>query len=72
MARTVIIQHAVPTQNSIKRDDGEQLSSYCAVNGARKRGTFLGEHISLKMGHFAPFLATIQPLSKARAFLLGK
>jgi hypothetical protein len=24
------------------------------------------------MGHFAPFLATIQALSSARAFLLGK
>jgi hypothetical protein len=32
-------------------------------------GCFLGEHISLKMGPIAPFLATIQPLSSAHAFL---
>jgi hypothetical protein len=37
---------------------------------AHEKGVhFLGEHISLKMGPFAPFLATIQALSKARAFL---
>jgi hypothetical protein len=33
---------------------------------------FWGEHISSKMGPFAPFLATMQPLSKARVFLLGE
>jgi riboflavin transporter FmnP len=29
-------------------------------------------HIFLKIGHIAPFLATIQRLSKTRAFLLEK
>jgi hypothetical protein len=33
---------------------------------------FMGEHISLKMGPFAPFSATIQRLSKTRAFLSKK
>jgi hypothetical protein len=30
---------------------------------------FLGENISLKMGSFAPFLATIEALSTTRALL---
>jgi hypothetical protein len=40
---------------------------------AHEKGVhFWGEIFPSKMGHFAPFLATIQPLSKARAFLSGK
>jgi hypothetical protein len=34
--------------------------------------TFFRGHISLKMGRFAPFLATIQRLSKTCGFLLNK
>jgi hypothetical protein len=33
---------------------------------------FFRGHISLKMGRFAPFLATIQRLSKTCAFLFKK
>jgi hypothetical protein len=36
------------------------------------RGPFLRGHISLKMGRFAPFLATIQALSKTCAFFLSE
>jgi hypothetical protein len=41
------------------------------LTGPEKGVLFWGEHVSLKMGPFAPFLATIQPLSKARVFLLS-
>jgi hypothetical protein len=34
-------------------------------------GIFFGGHISLKIGHIAPFLATIQALSKTQVFLLS-
>jgi hypothetical protein len=42
------------------------------LTGPEKWGPFLRGHISLKMGPFTPFLATIQALSSARAFLSGK
>jgi hypothetical protein len=44
-----------------------------ALLTAHEKGVhFLGEHISLKNGTFSPFLATIQPLSKTRVFLLSE
>jgi hypothetical protein len=42
------------------------------LTGQEKEVHFVGERISLKNGTFPPFLATIQPLSSARAFLLGE
>jgi hypothetical protein len=53
---------------------GDNLNSIhvMAVNKQQAFGViFLKGHISLKMGPIAPFLATIQPFSSARAFLLS-
>jgi hypothetical protein len=50
------------------------LNSFQAIAPltAHEKGVhFFGGHISLKMERFAPFLATIQALSKTRVFLLG-
>jgi hypothetical protein len=47
----------------------KQDSCYGADIGANIGGTFFWGHISLKMGRFAPFLATIQAISKTRVFL---
>jgi hypothetical protein len=50
------------------------LNSFQAIaplTGQKKGVLFLGGISPSKMGLFAPFLATIQPLSSARAFLLG-
>jgi hypothetical protein len=42
------------------------------LTGPEKRVLFGGSIFPSKMGPFAPFLATIQPLSSARAFLLSE
>jgi hypothetical protein len=42
------------------------------LTGHKKGLHFWGSIFPSKMGPFAPFLATIQPLSSARAFLLGE
>jgi hypothetical protein len=42
------------------------------LTGHKKGYFFWGSIFPSKMGPFAPFLATIQPLSTARAFLLGE
>jgi hypothetical protein len=50
------------------------INSFQAIaplTGQKKGVFFLRGNISLKMGRFAPLLATIQPFSEARAFLLG-
>jgi hypothetical protein len=48
-----------------------KLNSFQAIAPlmGQKKGSFLRGHISLKMGCFAPFLATIQALSRTRVFL---
>jgi hypothetical protein len=40
--------------------------------GPKKGFHFFRGHISLRMGPFAPFLATLQALSKTYAFLLSE
>jgi hypothetical protein len=42
------------------------------LTGPKKGVYFWGSIFPSKMGPFAPFLATIQPLSSARAFLTGE
>jgi hypothetical protein len=49
---------------------GEQDSGYGANIGANLGIHFWGSIFPSKMGPFAPFSATIQALSRARAFLL--
>jgi hypothetical protein len=55
------------SQQALKQD-----SSYATNIGATFGGKFFRGHISLKMGPFAPFLATIQALSRTRVFLLSE
>jgi hypothetical protein len=46
------------------------FQAFAPLTAHEKGVHFFGEHISLKNGSFCPVLATIQPLSKARVFLL--
>jgi hypothetical protein len=53
---------------------GYNINSFPAIAPltAHEKGVhLLGSKFPSKMGPFAPFLATIQPFSEARAFLLG-